>query len=187
MVIIFAALSTSNAHADSAFGIEYGGELPSGSIDIDDGFFTVSSPPKPHSMFEIYSVKYTAVTGVCYITAISETFENDKYGIKATAAYDKLAEALDGKYGPNGDAWETLKADALWDDADEFAMSLVQGDREHARWFKPTTDSQKEFDYVQIAIKALDRSDTYITLRYENSSLKEECDELLSAGDNGSL
>ena len=55
--ILFAAVSTFSAHADSAFGIEYGGELPSGAVETDtDGFFSLSNPPKPHSLFDGYNV-----------------------------------------------------------------------------------------------------------------------------------
>ena len=187
MAIMFTAVSAISAHADSAFGIEYGGELPSGAEDVDDGFFSVRTPPKPHSLFEIYLAKYTVETGVCYITAISKTFKNDKYGTKAKTEYDKLVKALDRKYGPEGDNWEELKADALWDEADEFAMSLVQGDRNHGRWFNPSANSKNEFDYVQIKIDATSSSDTYIKLDYQNDSLLEDCNTQLSETDVDSL
>lgn len=189
IAIIFAAVSTFNAHADSAFGIEYGGELPSGAEEIkdNDGFFRLSNPPKPHSLFEGYAIQYTDETGVCYISALSKTFKNDKYGTKAKTAYDKLGVSLDKKYGPKGDTYENLKADALWDEAGEFAMSLVQGDRTHARWFEPSADSQNEFDYIEILIKALDSSNTYIKIYYKNRSLDEKCEAVLSSGDDDSL
>ena len=187
VAIMFTALSAISAHADSAFGIEYGGELPSGAEDIDDGFFSVSTPPKPHSLFEIYLAKYTVETGVCYITAISKAFKNDKYGTKAKTEYDKLVKALDRKYGPEGGNWEELKAQAIWDEPDEFAMSLVQGDRNHARWFLPRADSKNEFDYVQIAINAMDSSETYIRLDYRNEILNQDCTAKISEADTDSL
>ena len=187
IVAALAALVASSAHADSAFGIEYGGELPSGAVDEDDGFFSVKTPPKPHSLFDMYMLKYTAETGVCNISALSKTFENDKYGNKSVTEYDKLVDVLDRKYGPEGGKWETLKADALWDEADEFAMSLVKGDRNHARWFLPSADSKNKFDYVQININATSKSDTYIRLDYRNKSLAEDCDTQLSKTDVDSL
>ena len=95
--------------------------------------------------------------------------------------------SLDKKYGPNGDSWEELEADALWDKVDEFAMSLLKVDRHHSRWFTPSADSQNEFDYVQIAIRALDRSNTYISLMYKNKSLSEKCDAVASSVDDDSL
>jgi len=187
IAIMFTALSAISAHADSAFGIEYGGELPSGAVDVDDGYFRVSTPPKPHSSFETYAVKYHTETGVCFITALSKTFENDKYGTQAKTEYDKLVAALDRKYGPEGDRWEELKAEALWDDADEFAMSLLEGDRNHARWFLPSADSKNEFNYVQIEINAIDSSKTYIKLDYNNRILNEDCTAKISEADNDSL
>tara|TARA_R110000772_G_scaffold207903_1_gene318393 strand:+ start:269 stop:853 length:585 start_codon:yes stop_codon:yes gene_type:complete len=188
IAIIFAAVSTFSAHADSAFGIEYGGELPSGAVEKKQaGEFRLSNPPKPHSLFESYSVTYTDETGVCYISAYSVTFENDKYGTKAKSAYDKLVKTLDKKYGPNGDNWEMLREGAIWDEADEFAMSLLQGDREHSQWFKPSADSQNEFDYVQISIDALDSSNTSLILSYRNRGLLEKCTAVQSSGDDGSL
>ncbi len=188
LAIIFAVFSALNAHADSAFGIEYGGKLPSGAVETDSAaMFDVSNPPSPHSLFEGYQVGYTEETGVCYIMAYSETFRNDKYGTKAKSAYDKLVATLDRKYGPTGDSWEMLREDALWNEADEFAMSLLKGDREHARWFTPSADSQNEFDYVQIIINALSSSDTFIQLSYQNGSLKDKCIAAASATDDSSL
>ena len=187
IVATLAVLGASIAYADSAFGIVYGGELPSGAVDVDDGYFTVSSPPKPHSLFELYMVKYTPETGVCRITAGSENFENDKYGNKVTVAYDKLVKTLDKKYGPNGDSIERLNPNALWDEADEFAMSLVKGDRTHGRWFEPSVNNKEEFDYVEITIDASDSSTTYITLVYQNRNLMKDCSARISASDNDSL
>ena len=60
VAIMFTALSAISAHADSAFGIEYGGELPSGAVDVGGGYFLCKhSPPKPHSSFETYAVIHT--------------------------------------------------------------------------------------------------------------------------------
>ena len=186
--VVCLMLIGSNALADSAFGIEYGGELPESAEQTErTGLYRVPSPPKPHSLMEGYNVIYTPETGVCAIASYTKTFENDKYGTKATEAYDRLVKALNKKYGPNGDIWEELKSTALWDEPDEFARSLVAGDRNHARWFEPTAGSDVEFDYVQIKVGALGSSETYLSLRYENSELKEKCMKILSEADDSSL
>lgn len=178
----------SSVFADSAFGIKYGGELPKGAVPTDDaGKFRVVSPPNPHSLFEDYVVRYTPETGVCHIQGYTKTFEPDKYGTKAKDAYDSLVASLGKKYGPNGDKWEVLMPDALWDEPDEFAMSLHEGDRKHARWFTPKANSKREFDYVQIVILGLDSSSTYIHLSYQNENLFKECKETISESDNSSL
>lgn len=178
----------SNALADAAFGIEYGGELPNNARETETaGYYRVPSPPKPHSLFEGYAVHYTPETGVCMIYAFSKTFENDKYGTKAKEKYNSLGVSLKKKYGPNGDKWEELKASALWKDPDEFAQSLVTGDRNHSRWFKPAAGSNSEFDYIEINIEALDSSKTYITLRYQNYELFDKCRAILDQADDSSL
>lgn len=178
----------SSVFADSAFGIEYGGELPKGAEQTKTaGFYRVPLPPKPHSLMVGYNVLYTPETGVCLIGSYTKTFENDKYGTQAKEAYDRLGEALNKKYGPNGNKWEELKSSALWDEPDEFARSLIEGDRNHARWFEPTAGSDAEFDYVQISIGAMGSSETFISLAYENSKKRTKCDKILSEADDSSL
>ena len=178
----------SSVLADSAFGIEYGGELPKNAEPVDDaGLFIVPLPPKPHSLMDGYSVLYTPETGVCTIRSVSKTFENDKYGTQATGAYDRLVKVLDKKYGPNGVKLEGLMSSALWDKPDEFARSLVAGDRYHARWFEPTASSDVEFDFVQIEVHALGPSKTYVSLMYLNSKLQDKCMNVLSEADDSSL
>lgn len=178
----------SSVFADSAFGIEYGGELPKSAEQTKrTGLYRVPLPPKPHSLMEGYNVVYTPETGVCLIGSYTKTFENDKYGTQATGAYDRLVEALNKKYGPKGDTWEELKSSALWDEPDEFARSLVAGDRNHARWFEPTANSDVEFNYVQIKVDALGSSETYISLSYQNTELREKCKKILSEADDSSL
>ena len=186
IAIIFAAVSTFSANADSAFGIEYGAELPPGAEDAGRGYFFVKSPSKPHSLLDVYAVKYTAETGVCEIMASSEDFIWDKRGKKAKPVCDKLAEALDRKYGPKGNTREELKrVSSLY--GNNFAMTLRQGDREHKRWFLPSADNKNEFDYVEIMIHSANGSDTYIILHYKNRSLSEDCNTRLSEADTDSL
>ena len=187
-VVTFMTLLGSSAAADSAFGIEYGGELPKGAQALQTaGMYRVTEPPKPHSLFEGYTVQYTPETGVCWIRGYSITFENDKYGNKVKEAYNKLALVLNEKYGPKGDTWEELEPNALWDEPDEFARSLIAEDRSHLRWFKPTANKNTDFDYVQMKIYGLDSTSTYLDLQYMNKRLRDKCNEILSRTDDDSL
>ena len=186
--VVCLMLIGSNALADSAFGIEYGGELPESAEQTErTGLYRVPSPPKPHSLMEGYTVHYTPETGVCRIRSYSKTFENDKYGTQAKEAYDRLARALNKKYGPKGDKWEELQSGALWNEPDEFARSLIDGDRNHSRWFQPQAGSNDEFNYVQVKINALDSSRTYVSLIYQNFGLVEKCFAILREADDSSL
>jgi len=178
-----------SASADSAFGIEYGGPVPVVAVEVEGkkNYYKISTPPKPHSLFESYRVRATAETGVCFISAIGIDSENDKYGTAGRKQYEKLSKALSKKYGKHAGAWEEYIGSGVWDEPDQFAYSLYSGDREHVRWWKPSAENDTEFDYIQLTLNGWKDDTTWVGLSYRNTALKEKCDEMTNKGDDDSL
>jgi hypothetical protein len=178
-----------SASADSAFGIEYGGPVPAAAVEREGekNYYRISPPPKPHSLFEIYTVQATAETGVCFISAVGFDFTNDKYGSKGKEQYEKLSTALSKKYGTHAGAWEEYVGSGVWDEPDQFAYSLYSKDRRHSRWWKPNAENDTEFDYIQLALKGWKDDTTWLVLNYRNNALSEKCEEMTNKGDDDAL
>jgi len=178
-----------SASADSAFGIEYGGPVPVVAVEVEGekNYYKISTPPKPHSLFESYRVRASAETGVCYISAIGISFENDKYGTTGKKQYEKVSTALSKKYGKHAGAWEEYVGSGMWDEPDQFAYSLYSKDREHSRWWKPNAENDTEFDYIQLVLSGYKDGTTWLNISYRNKVLKEKCDETTNESDDDAL
>jgi hypothetical protein len=166
-----APLQSANAQA---FGIEMGApasELNGATLVDNSGplkVYKLTKPPKPHSEFETYQILATDKEGICKVAAIGKDHSPDQAGYDVRAAYNGLRDSLKEKYG-NGQEYDFIRSTALWDAYDEFAMSLVQGERTLAFFLTPDTANALPPGVRSIALEAeaVSSKSTYVTLGYE--------------------
>ena len=174
-----------SAYADSAFGIEYGGALPAVKEDRGDGVFIIT-PPKPHSTFEDYWVKYTESHGVCFIMSFSQFNENDKYATSAILEFDKISRVLSKKYSNRKD-WIEYVGGGAFQGNEYYAYALYAGHRKHASWWTPKANSHNDFDYIELSIKATEAEETYLALAYQNEGHFNDCSNSITAEEDDAL
>ena len=81
------------------------------------------------------------------------------------------------------DEYEFLKAGALYDEDDEFAVSIEKDDRYHETYWKLEDSDLEE---IQLRIRSIRYQATYIQLSYY-SSFDKECHNSIDAADEDSL
>ena len=188
VVTTFSLFSVTEGFADTAFGITLGQQLPDGAKSSnDDGWYDIS-PTKKHSLFNDYQLAFHGDSGVCSIIANSKNYENDKYGSLAQMQYDRIKASLNKKYISNKgfkdvDSIEYLRDGALWKEDDEFARSIVAGDRDH---YTAWNFEGNALELIILAIGAEGSDETYLQLNYFSSKF-EECLEKLSSSDSDAL
>lgn len=108
------------------------------NLDIDkekdeegSSLYPLNSVPAPSPDFVQYGVTAYNNVGLCDIRAVSETFENDSLGSEAKGFADRIAEALEAKYGKakHTDACgggDISCQNQFW------AMSMMNGERAYA-------------------------------------------------------
>lgn len=98
------------------------------------------------------------------VVAISNEFNNDKTGIKATSRYDELKSALTERYG-KGKSTEYSGGGDYMRQRDNFAYSLKTGDRYHfSTW-------NAEGVNIELSVRAQDMTTTYWVLIYTENEL----------------
>ena len=162
------AMSGTGASAQ-AFGIEKGS--PIGSLNVVrevDEFYYIVTVPKPHPEFESYAVRTSSETGVCKVTGIGKDHDSDRYGTSVKSAFSSLSNSLNNIYGANK-SFDFLNFGALWDEPNEWVMSLKQNERSYSTYWdeEEKSDMPEGLRSVSLHVKSTSSDSAYIVLKYE--------------------
>ena len=187
MATSFAVVSFtgSDLMADGAFGVEFGQALPENAIPIPghQGRYAVEAP-SPFPEFQVYAVTFHDSTGVCNIWAVGKTYEDDEWGIAVKSSYEKLITTLSKKYG-SVRREEFLQPGALWDEPDEFSMSIDKNQRSHKAIWDIKTEEPTRTSKIILNVSA-EWTDTKLAILYESSDYSK-CERALDEEVEGSL
>jgi hypothetical protein len=172
IAVIAAALAVSMLSsapaAAQAFGISAGDKVETLDVvrDIGEGKYLVNVP-SPHPEFEVYRVTASDTAGTCLVVAAGVDHDRDRYGDSVRAAYEKVAAAIDKRYG-KGLEYDHLRSGALWDDRDEWVMAIAQNERSLQMAWTPEYGSDLTDDITEIllTVNASSSSSSYLHLQY---------------------
>jgi len=170
------------------FGIQQGTSVEELDVveDLGGGRYIINVP-SPHSEFEVYVVWASDAQGVCLVRGVGKNHDNDRYGQSVRTAFDKLERALEERYGEFGKG-DFLNAGALWDEADEWVMSIHQSERAYQSVWDAESGSELPDSIVEIIlnIDAVSSSSAWIGLQYRMANF-DECQQELEALDSQGL
>lgn len=130
-------------------------------------WYITKRTPKGLEEFEEYHLWISPAAGLCKLYAIGRDVELNAFGDRLKTEFSEIREMLVQVYGAPED-YDFLRKGSIWDDPEEWAMSIVQEERMLASIW--TDDKNKLKDSIQ-AIKleghALKLSEGYLTLAYE--------------------
>ena len=159
------------------FGINMGDdpEAHGCSVDEDHGhIYLCSEVSRHHPDIETYAVFSIEETGVSVVKGIGHTQDNDKYGISIRGKIDKIANQLAIKYGEWSVHRDRIRSSGIWDDADEWARSVRQGERSYYYIWEL---EDNDITDIYIGAKALGFDETYLVVEFLFSN-KERFDEI---------
>ena len=185
---LFALTITSTQLSAQAFGISKGDDVSSyeGVSELQLGLSQINVP-KPHPEFEVYVVKHSPETGVCMVRGIGKDHGNDRFGISVRRAFEELRTALDRRYAPSG-LNDFLRAGALWDESDEWVMSIRQNDRAYQAYWDAETRSKLPEDVAEIllSVAATSGNSAYVVLQYRFDN-DDACERAIKSDVEGGL
>jgi hypothetical protein len=161
-----------------AFGVregalvsEYGGRR---SIGSTNPFYFKIDVPQPNREFESYSAFATPQTGICKVSGLGITHENDSYGTASKSAFSGLKQALIARYGRSRD-FDFLKSGALWDEPHEWAWSIYKDERTLTSFWTRQDGASlpRSIESIMLDTKAVSSSGPYLTLTYEFANFKQ--------------
>ena len=167
--VLFCAFYALGAHA-GPFGIQEGENYTKYDGErLGDNVYTIT-PPNPHSEFGGYIVKWTKICGITKVVALGDTVDADATGTTLRRKYDEFAQLLSKKYG-EGNSYEYLNHDSIWDSYSDWMMAINVGDRTHTTYWIDDNDSFPDnLDAIELTIKAEGSRAGYLTLGYEFNS-----------------
>ena len=151
------------------------------------GYKATSLPQNPPGNDGDYRLVIGKEAGLCQIAVFWKINSDSRYGDRTQEKFEQLENALDKKYG-SGTKYKFVRAGALWDDDDEFMMSLLKDERYHSSYWDDE-DGQKVPASTQIiSLEALGTSSSsaMIKLSYQFKNFSE-CKKERETVDNSML
>ncbi len=180
--LLLSAFLAAGTAAAGPFGLEKG--QPKASVDAEPQggqIYRLKTVPKPHPTFVQYSLQIGEKTGLCRINAGSEMFKNDSFGNEARRTFDAVKDQLVSVYG-HADDQQFLRSGALWDEDNEWVMSISQNERVHSVWWTDSKGSKLKDGLRSVAlfVGASGRDTSWVMIQYifENADdCKAEADK----------
>lgn len=169
------------------FGLKMGmsiDQIDPDAIEAKPGIYIVTKVPKPHSAFDRYVVRVGPETGLFWIKALGGNLDTDSFGIDLRFQFYKMKEKLEKVYGECVIRDELFHG-SIWNDPNDFMMSLLKGERILAcLWDQPK--GEDDIESLTLLAKALKTDIGYIAIEYSLKNMKEGESEI-SALEDGVL
>lgn len=138
-----------------------------------DGYYLVE-PPKTHPNFEMYLVRLYKDKGVFWIKAIGKDISDSGYGSSTKSEYEKIEGQLNKSYGV-GSEIRILLPGTIWDEPEDFLMSLRRGERAYAtKWsIENNNNLESPIDRIFLGLNARYSDTGYLVLEYYSNKHEE--------------
>jgi hypothetical protein len=171
------------------FGLQKGMTLDdfAGNLrELAYGVYQINTVPKPHAAFDNYILRISPKEGLYYIKGIGKTIDSDSFGINLKLAFQNIEKKLTKKYGKH-ESIDRLLSGSIWDDSNDYMMSLLQDERiVYANWEADHGSTLDEhLQMIFLGISAKDTSSGYVNIEYyfDNADVAEkEMDEINDDG-----
>lgn len=188
-VILLIVFACAPVIAAGPFGLSMGmtiDQIDPNAVEIGPGKYKIISVPKPHSAFEFYVVQVGPTMGLSWIKAVGKDISTSAYGIELRSAFTDMEAKLTKVYG-TGNRTDYLLPDSIWDEPNDWMMSLIQKERYLMTLWDADSGATLKNDLAMVGVLASPNSTTegYISVEYyftNNDASEAEAEELEDAG-----
>ena len=161
-----------------------------GLIETNDtGYYKATRlPQNPPGNDGDYRLVIGKKTGLCQIAVFWSIRDDSRYGDNTKDRFEKLENALDKKYGSDGNKYKFVRSGALWDEDNEFMMALLKEDRFHSAYWSQEDGQNLPAETKIISLRAIGTSSSsaLIKLTYQFNNY-DECEKELNDEDTSML
>ena len=144
--------------------------------EVKDDNLRLFTVPKPHSVFEFYSLTISPKDGLLKIVAAGKDIKTNGFGESVHSSFIEIRDAISETYGQPKVTLDTLNTGSLWVETQYWMMGLLKGERVlGSLWGKALPNS---IDGIALEGKALSLEKGYLVLTYEFDGWKEYADML---------
>jgi hypothetical protein len=164
------------------FGFEIGkaiGDYPDvvfEKIEACNTCYQVKNVPAPNKLMELYSIRHTIKSGICFIKGLSKNIETSKYGVELNIKYNSVFQSLDNKYkSTHGkEKINFLASGSIWNEPGDYMMALLKKERYmYTQW--QAKDSSNKILKIFLLQNAINQEKGYLTIEYYGNN-KKDCD-----------
>lgn len=147
--------------------------------------FRTSSPPKPHSAFELYVLQITPKAGLSWIKAIGKTVATNGFGYELQTVFKDMEGKLCKSYGKNSRN-ELLLTGSIWNEPRDWMQGLQKRERFlSATWDEKSGSNMPDgLSSLYLGATALDTDSGFIGLEYSLENHSESDAEIAAAEDD---
>lgn len=188
--IWFLLVACSGVADAQAFGVAPGKPISqySGKPIQGDPYYYEIKVPEPNNEFESYTAVATPRTGVCKVTGIGRTHQNDDYGSDTRSSFTSLRGRLSQRYGSSHD-FDFLRSGAIWKESREWVWSIYKHERTLASFWVPSEGATLPAPLRAVTLEAKSvnpSSGAYLTLTYEFDNF-DACKAVIGDGNDAGL
>ena len=134
--------------------------------EIKGDTLRLTTAPRPHPEFEIYSLIFSPTEGLLKITAIGVDIPNDADGTHSRAKFTRFKTSLIDTYGQPSDDFDFLQVGSIWSEPHDFMMGVRKAERNLDCYWKPAGHVHG-ISIVALNLGATTSSTGYINISYE--------------------
>lgn len=135
--------------------------------EVGPGNFQLAKAPNPHPSLQDYQVSISPTYGLCTIAATSPSLQPNAFGDQVKSLFADLAMQLEGRYGKASRTVDRLTPGSIWNEANEWTMGLVQGERTLGKaWDNPAPG----LSGLGLMAHPVSRFDVRVAVYYESTN-----------------
>ena len=154
IIVLSLAIMICELSSAAGFGFKMGEAPATYSCDAMDALpgAYMCVAPKPHSAFESYVIKASEEHGICWVKGVGKDISDNGYGTNTKAAHEKLVILLSKPYGASSETEDVILPSALWDEPNEWLMSIAKKERYSMNsWKDLKITSKPDLDKIYLA------------------------------------
>ena len=141
-----------------------------------DDVLVLKTAPKPHELFESYTVFISPEHGLLKIVAVSRDIATSEYGDEIRERFEGIHTGLEKVYGEPTHAFNFLREGSIWNEPKDWMMGLLKKERTFGAYWdiKPP---REHLTLLGLEVIALSTETGYLRLAYEFEGWEQYVDE----------
>jgi len=148
-------------------------------------YYKCETAPRLHSDFEYVVIKYHPEIGLCMLKGVGRNVDTNLFGSDLKIRLEKISNQVSSIYGEPSEVVDFLFPGSIWDEPEDYMMSLVEGERlTFTTWdVDPEVHS---FNKVGVMQSALRRDTGYVSIEYYFPK-NDDCNEIIDNNEASSF
>jgi hypothetical protein len=132
--------------------------------------YNASNLPNPSPVVPEVLLLIHPSFGLCTIVATSITHDDNSFGERTRAEYEKVKRLLVGRYSVPTKSYDFVRSGSIWDEEKYFMIGLDKGERTLTSFWMKSDGARlpKGIQNLQVKAQALSSVRGYVSVKYES-------------------